>query len=121
MGEPIRRRVMVVFVFAADDLHTTKEMQELYDTKTLHGCVTVGPGKAKRVLIQLLQLDMRVVLPSDSARWSSDIYNVHLALRAVGALVGTAQDYLKEISLPAAAHAASPASHVAAVGNPIRS
>lgn len=111
---------MVVFVFAAEDLRTTTEMQALFDTRTLHGCITVGPGRARAVLVQLLQLGMHVVLPSDSARWSTDIYNLQLALRAVDAPVGTVSDYLKSINeqQPPAARAASPASHVAAGGNP---
>jgi hypothetical protein len=97
--------------------NSTEDLALVHGTKTLYNLIPVSDRSAKDTVATVLRFGAGVVVPDDAAKHTPAVKLVMHVLQLLGVSVQTTREYLRSLETsPAAAHAASPAKHVAAAG-----
>ena len=97
--------------------HDTVDYGRVHATNTLYNLVAVSPRTVKDAVSTVLSFGAGVVVPDDAAKHTDPVLRVMRVLRLLEVPVMRTSEYLASLkTTPAAAHAASPTKHVAAVG-----
>lgn len=65
-----------MLLVAEGDALASRDLATLYDTRTLHSVQTVCAQNLKKVLLNILNEGMQVVVPTEARRWNDEMFTV---------------------------------------------
>jgi hypothetical protein len=99
---------MVMLLVAEGDAFASRDLATLYDTRTLHSVQTVCAQNLKKVLMNILNEGMQVVVPAESARWNDELYTVAAILEQLHAAPIPVEHYVLSMNANPSALAGQP-------------
>lgn len=99
---------MVKLLVADNDTQAGALLATLHNTRTLHSVEAVCAENLRKVLANILNAGVRVVVPADHYRWNDEVLLLAGILEQLGMKPISVDAYLHEMNAPPAALAGQP-------------
>src|SRR5574343_346922 len=99
---------MVKLLVSDNDPTAGERLARLYNTRTLHSVEAVCAENLRKVLANVLNAGVRVVVPTDHFRWNDELLLLAGILEQLGMKPLTVDAYLHEMNAPPVALAGQP-------------